>query len=88
MQTARTVRDLVTLVEDCDSENNDRRRPELYAAVLAIAEKRGQAGRIDNDRLGRWLNANENTIAAGYKLTADRSDKRRPRWRLNPISPA
>jgi putative DNA primase/helicase len=80
-----TVGELVALAEETDNQTNTRPRPALYAALLAVAEKRGQPGRIDNDRLGRWLSRNLNTIAAGFKLTVDRSDKHRPRWRLTAV---
>jgi hypothetical protein len=38
---------------------------------------------LDPTRLGQWLKRSENNIAAGYKLTADRSDAARPRWLLS-----
>jgi putative DNA primase/helicase len=84
MQTGHTVGELISLAEELDN-TGARLRPKLHTALRVVAEKRGQPGQIDNDRLGRWLHANENTIAAGHKLVADRSDKRRPRWRLVPI---
>jgi len=56
--------------------------PALRDALLSVAAMRGNAGLIDPRRLGIWLKKNENTIACGFKLTADRSDADRPRWAL------
>jgi putative DNA primase/helicase len=84
MQTEHTVGELVTRAEECDT-NGNRLRAKLYAALLAVAQKRGRPGQINNERLGRWLHNNENTIAAGHKLVLDRSDKSRKRWRLSPV---
>jgi len=57
-------------------------RPSLRSALLAISAKRGMSEQIDAKRLGMWLKNNENTIINGHKMTVDRSDKTRPRWRL------
>jgi putative DNA primase/helicase len=59
-------------------------RPDLNAALLAVAAKRGGGAQIDPRRLGRWLTKNEDTIAGGLKLTIDRGDARRPRYRIRP----
>src|SRR5262249_3440829 len=56
-------------------------RPKLHAALLDIA--RDRAGAIDARRLGKWLAANESSVAADLKLTSDRNDATRPRWVLN-----
>jgi putative DNA primase/helicase len=58
-----------------------RKRPLLHSALVDIASAR-HGGGIDPARLGQWLKRSENSIAAGYKLTADRSDASRPRWQL------
>jgi hypothetical protein len=60
------------------------RRPNLRAALLTVAgaTQKGAPAAIDARRLGIWLKKNENTIIAGLKLIADRSDQRRPRWKL------
>jgi putative DNA primase/helicase len=60
----------------------------LREALLAIAAARSGSHPIDAIRLGRWLQRNVDTVAAGYKLTVDRSDAARPCWKLNPLSPA
>jgi putative DNA primase/helicase len=79
---ARLVGELINAAEAYNTFTGTMQRPELQAALLAIAETRGQVGRINHERLGRWLSRNENTVGAGFKLTVDRSDQRRPRWRL------
>ena len=58
----------------------ERRRPQLHAALLDVAARRGSG--IDPQRLGRWLQRSANSIGAGYKLKADRADAARPRWML------
>jgi hypothetical protein len=59
---------------------------ELLEALMDVAEGQGpNAGKIDRGRLGRWFARNEATIAVGVKLLVDRSDMRRPRWRLEPV---
>ena len=62
-------------------------RPALHTALLAIAAQRGNSSQIDARRLGIWLKKNENTIINSYKLVADRSDARRPRWKLTGVGP-
>jgi putative DNA primase/helicase len=54
---------------------------ELHDTLLAIASQRFGGG-IDPKVLGKWLAAQEKNIAAGCKLTADRTDKSRPKWHL------
>jgi putative DNA primase/helicase len=60
--------------------------PSLHAALLEVAAQRSAATQIDTRRLGRWLQKHTNTIACGFKLTVDHSDKSRPRWQLLPCS--
>jgi hypothetical protein len=64
-----------------DQEANSYRRPNFRASLLDVAGDR-TGGLIDPMRLGRWLAKNENSVAAGLKLTSDRSDATRPRWML------
>jgi hypothetical protein len=52
--------------------------------LLAVAAARGSAQQIDPKQLGKWLSRNHDTIAAGHRLTADCSDKARPRWKVVP----
>jgi putative DNA primase/helicase len=61
---------------------SDRLRPALFDALYSVAPPRTGHPQIDPHRLGRWLNSNLGTIANGHKLTVDRTDARRPRWRL------
>jgi putative DNA primase/helicase len=58
--------------------------PALRAVLAEVAGKHGAAGQIDARRLGKWLTRHENTIACGLKLTVDRNDQRRPRYRVRP----
>jgi putative DNA primase/helicase len=68
-----------------------RRHPELFAALYAVAASRGGTQQIDPMRLAHWLRKNCDTIADGWKLIVDRGDRQRPRWkltaRLEPESP-
>jgi putative DNA primase/helicase len=73
--------DLIELAEEVDA-NGRRKRPHLRTALLDVARARQDRG-LDPIRLGQWLKRSENAIAAGYKLTADRSDAARPRWCLS-----
>jgi hypothetical protein len=62
---------------------NRRLHPELFAALFAVANSpRGGTQQIDPMRLGLWLLRNLDTVADGWKLTVDRSDRSRPRWKL------
>jgi hypothetical protein len=61
-----------------------RTRPALWDALFAIAAPRSGHQTIDARLLGLWLRDNQGTIANGHKLTVDRSDASRPRWKLEP----
>jgi hypothetical protein len=64
-----------------NNQNSD-----LLEALMEVAESQGPgAGKLDRNRVTRWLMQNENTIADGVKLICDRSDASRPRWRLEPV---
>jgi putative DNA primase/helicase len=80
------VADIIEQVErhyEFGTANGSLVRPKLNAALLSVASQRvGGGAKIDARRLGMWLKKNENTIACGLKLTADRSDAKRPRWSL------
>jgi putative DNA primase/helicase len=88
LQTAaHTAPEIIDLAEGRYSYNGSPERPGLHAALVEIAQKRGApAGQIDARRLGRWLTKQENTIAGGFKLTIDRSDRQRPRYRIQELS--
>lgn len=62
-------------------------RPALRDALLAVAEQRGPMSTksICSRRLGKWLANNVNNISGAYKLTPDRSDQYRPKWRLEKV---
>jgi hypothetical protein len=66
------------------NENGERLRPDLWAALYAVATPKNGDGVIDRTKLGRWLRTHTDTIAAKHKLLADRSDKARPTWKLEP----
>jgi putative DNA primase/helicase len=70
------------LVEFAGGDQNG----DLFEALMEIGEgQHAGAGKLDNGRVGRWLFASEGTIAGDRKLTCDRSDPSRPRWRLDPM---
>jgi putative DNA primase/helicase len=71
--------DLIERAND-QGTSGDYLRPRLRDALLEVA--RSRVGGIDAKRLGRWLAKTENNLAAGLKLTSDRGDAARPRWRL------
>jgi putative DNA primase/helicase len=61
-------------------------KPALKDALLSVASAaHALPPRIDARRLGNWLRDNVNTVAASFKLIADRSDKGRPKWLLRPL---
>jgi putative DNA primase/helicase len=71
------------LIEQAEAwAQGNRIHPELFAALFAVAAPRGGGQQIDPVRLGLWLRANLDTVARGWKLTVDRTDKARPRWAL------
>jgi len=53
--------------------------PEFREALLSIA---GEGGAINGGRLGKWIGANQNRIAAGMKLVAAGLSAGRARWQL------
>jgi putative DNA primase/helicase len=58
-------------------------RPALHDALYAVAASRAPGNfKIDSLRLAKWLSKNVNNISGVCKLTVDRSDATRPRWRL------
>jgi hypothetical protein len=67
--------ELIQKAEEWIPNPGHYRRPMLRDALLAVAASRGGTPKIDPRRLGHWLNAAENTIAAGFKLTIERGDK-------------
>lgn len=78
-----TVSEIVDLAEERRSYDGSLLRPNINAVLVENAQKRnGPAGKIEPRRLGKWLTKHENTIAAGFKLTIDRSDFQRPRYAL------
>jgi hypothetical protein len=54
----------------------------MHSALLAVARQKFGDGEIDSKAMGKWLSAQEKTIAAGCKLMVDRADKSRPKWYL------
>ena len=58
-------------------------RPALRQALVAAAPPlKGPADAIDAKRLGKWLSDQVGHAALGWQLMADRSNKKKPRWRL------
>ena len=62
-----------------------RTHPALWDSLFAVAAPRSGAQQIDPKQLGKWLGRNVDTIANGERLTVDRSDKARPRWKVGPV---
>ena len=57
-------------------------RPQLRAALIAVAPSRVGGEPISPTRLGKWLSRTKNVIALGYKLSVDSHNLARPRWHL------
>jgi putative DNA primase/helicase len=55
---------------------------DLRAAMLEVASDYNDSTVISSKRLGKWLMKTQKNIFDGRKLIADRSDLRRPRWKL------
>jgi putative DNA primase/helicase len=80
---AYTATELIELAEARHSYDGSLVRPKIHAILVEVAQKRGApVGQIEPRRLGKWLTKQENTIAARGKLTVDRSDYSRVRYRL------
>lgn len=78
--------EIIEFVEARHSYDGSFLRPHIHAILVDIAQKRGgPAGQIEPRRFGKWMNKNENAIAAGLKLTIDYTDKRRLRYRLQQV---
>ena len=74
--------ELIVEASECIPHSADRIRPNLWDALFAVAGNK--AGQLEGARLGLWLQAHLNRISAGHKLLVDRTNKARPRWRLEP----
>jgi putative DNA primase/helicase len=82
---AFTASEIIERAEAQYSHDGSPARPALRAILVEVAQKRnGPVGQIDAKRLGKWLTKNENAIVCGLKLTVDRSDLQRPRYRVRP----
>jgi hypothetical protein len=55
---------------------------DFYTALRSVAESRGAAGIVSNDRLGRWLKTNEGKIVNGLKLKKVGRSRGYPIWKL------
>jgi hypothetical protein len=55
--------------------------PDFHNALLTVAAARS-GNVVSNDRLGRWLKANEGKIVNGLSLTRDGIANGYPLWRL------
>jgi putative DNA primase/helicase len=77
--TGYQTADLISHANDKDHYGAPK-NPTLLAALLDIGHDR--SGNIEPRRVGKWLSRNENNVADGLKLTCDRADASRPRWRV------
>ncbi len=80
-QTAELIR-----VAGEHDDTGNRKHPALWDAFYAIAAPKSGYQIIDPKQLGKWFSANEGTIAAGYQLSVDRTDKSRLRWKLTELT--
>jgi putative DNA primase/helicase len=80
-----TTAEIIDHAEERHSYDGSRTRPVIHAVLIEVAQKHAAPGQIEPRRLGRWLTKQENTIAAGLKLTVDRGDIQRPRYRLRRV---
>ena len=55
---------------------------DFYSALRSVAESRGAAGIVSNDRLGRWHKTNEGKIVNGLKLKSVGRSGGYPIWKL------
>ena len=72
--------EIIKLAEEYGGDK--RTHPALWDSLFAIAAPRSGYQQIDPKQLGKWLSRNIDTIASGQRLTVDRADKARPRWKL------
>jgi hypothetical protein len=54
----------------------------LCQALLLVAESFEAPGRLDAKALGQWLARQTDEPDGGFRLSCDRRNRRRPRWRL------
>lgn len=73
------TREIIATCRETD-DKGELKNPDLDEALRDIAP--GRATAVDPKALGKWLSKNENTISDGLKLTVDRSNQARPRWKL------
>ncbi len=76
------TKELIAAAWDEDPHTGANLHEALWEAVFAVASAKSGQQVIDPTRLGHWLDKNKDTVAAGYKLLADHSDKSRPKWKL------
>jgi hypothetical protein len=57
-------------------------RPDFYNALLTVAAAGRASHLLSNERLGRWLKANENKIAGGFSIVRTGAKDGYPLWRL------
>jgi hypothetical protein len=96
MSVSVLTSDIIKAADETHSPSLDKgassgwKRSALREALLAVAEQKGPSNSkaICSRRLGKWLTKNANNIVGVCKLTADRSDTTRPRWRLEPTKVA
>jgi putative DNA primase/helicase len=70
--SAHTMREIIGVAAN---------RPDFHNALLTVAAARSGSV-VSNDRLGRWLKANEGKIVNGLSLARDGIANGYPLWRL------
>jgi hypothetical protein len=74
--------ELIRLASEHD-QFGSHRRSALWDAPFALAAPRSGYEVIDPRRSGTWLRDNIDSIAPGYRLSVDRNDAARPRWKVS-----
>jgi hypothetical protein len=57
-------------------------RPDFYNALVTVAAAGRASNLLSNERLGRWLKANEKKVAGGFSIVRTGAKDGYPLWRL------
>ncbi len=87
-----TVREMIdaaeeTVLEDPNNEHSRRvhHYPDLRSALMQVASERG---RLEAEKLGRWMRSNKGRIVAGQRLVRASGPNVSPaKWAIRPVTP-